>query len=44
MVVVEDFVDGYSDGQVGGCVEGVALGVEGFGFVGACDFVRGSTV
>jgi hypothetical protein len=44
VVVVEDFVDGYGDRQVGGCVEGVALGVESFGFVGACDFVRGFTL
>jgi hypothetical protein len=40
MVIIEDFVHCDGDCKVGGCVEGVALRIEGFGFVGACGLIR----
>lgn len=40
LVSVKDFVDGYCYREFRGRVVVVALGVEGFGFVGACDLVR----
>ena len=35
MVVVEDFIHSYGDGELGGRVESVRLGVESFSFVRA---------
>ena len=40
VVVVKDFVDGDGDGEVGVCVEGPVLGLEGAVVACSCDWLK----